>query len=144
MNMLKRHNYNQPLPPNKYNPLAWVKPEASIGDNCWIGAFCYVAERVTIEDNVSLSNGVQVYDHDTSYYRATHGRVETKYYHVTIEHDVQIGANSVIIPQGKDIIIGHNSIIGALSLVTESVPSNSVAVGVPAKVVKTIDGVDRD
>ena len=140
--MLKRHSYNQPLPPNKYNPLAWVVPEAEIGDNCWIGAFCYVAGRVTLGDNVSLSNGVQVYDHDTSYYRATHGKVEKKYYHVTIEHDVQIGANSVVIPQGKDIVIGHNSIVGALSLVTESIPPYSVAVGIPARVVKRINPED--
>jgi acetyltransferase-like isoleucine patch superfamily enzyme len=135
---IKEHNYDRPLPQNKYNPLSWIQPEAKIGDNCWIGAFCYIAHNVTIGDNVSLANGVQIFDHDTSWYRATHGQAETVHYKVTIEDDIEIGANSVIIPNGKDITIGHNSIIGALSFVRDDIPNYSVAVGIPAAVVKKV------
>lgn len=135
---IKKHNYDRPLPPNKYNPLSWIQPEAKIGDNCWIGAFCYIAHNVVIGDNVSLANGVQIFDHDTSWYRATHGQAETVHYKVAIEDDIEIGANSVIIPNGKDITIGHNSIVGALSFVRDDIPPYSVAVGIPAKVVKKV------
>ena len=135
---IKKHNYNQPLPQNRYNPLSWIQPEAEIGDNCWIGAFCYVAHNIVIGDNVSLANGVQIFDHDTSWYRATHGQIQPTYYKVTIDDDVEIGANSVIIPNGKDITIGHNSIVGALSFVRADIPPHSVNVGIPTKVVKTV------
>lgn len=135
---IKKHNYDQPLPQNKYNPLSWIQPEAKIGDNCWIGAFCYVAHNVVIGDNVSLANGVQIFDHDTSLYRATHGRENPVYYTVIIDDDVEIGANSVIIPNGKDITIGHNTIVGALSFVRDDIPPYSIAVGIPAEVVKKV------
>ena len=133
---IKKHSYNQPLPENKYNPLSWIQPEAKIGDNCWIGAFCYIAHNVEIGDNVSLANGVQIFDHDTSWYRATRGQAQPVYHKVTIKDDVEIGANAVIIPNGHDITIGHNTIVGTLSFVRDDIPNHSVAVGIPAKVVK--------
>lgn len=127
---LKKHNYDQPLPQNKYNPLSWIQPEAKIGANCWIGAFCFIADNVKIGDNVSIANGVQIFDHDTSWYRATHGKADVENYEAVIENDVEIGANSVII---GDVTIGHNSIVGAMSLVKKDIPPFSVVAGVPAK-----------
>ena len=53
----------------------------------------------------------------------------------TIGHNVTVGANVVII--GK-INIGNNVIIGAGSVVVKDIPSNSIAAGNPAKVIKTI------
>jgi acetyltransferase-like isoleucine patch superfamily enzyme len=51
-----------------------------------------------------------------------------------LEEGVEIGAGSVVIP-GKRI--GRNSVIGAGAVVTTDIPPHSVAVGVPAKVIKT-------
>lgn len=53
----------------------------------------------------------------------------------TIGNNVTLGANVVII---GDIHIGDNVIIGAGSVVVKDIPSNSIAVGNPARVVKTI------
>jgi sugar O-acyltransferase (sialic acid O-acetyltransferase NeuD family) len=47
----------------------------------------------------------------------------------------QIGANATILP---DVKIGKNVIIGAGSVVTKDIPDNSVAVGIPAKVIKNL------
>ena len=49
----------------------------------------------------------------------------------TIGDNVSLGANVVII---GDILIGDNVIVGAGSVVTKSVPANSVVVGNPARV----------
>ena len=53
---------------------------------------------------------------------------------VIIGDNVEIGSNTVILP---GVTIGDNSIIGANSLVNKDIPSNSVAVGSPVRVIKT-------
>lgn len=138
-NKMKAHNYNQPLPPNPYNPLSWISPEAIIGENCWIGAFVYIGPGVEIGDNVSIANGVLIYDHDTSWYRVSEGRLPVKHYKVKIGRCGEIGSNTVIVPGCEDITIGDHCIIGALSLVKKSIPAYSVAAGCPARVIRHIN-----
>lgn len=53
-----------------------------------------------------------------------------------IEDNVNIGSNVVIIGR---ITIGENSVIGAGSVVTKSIPPNSVVVGNPAKIIKKVN-----
>ena len=55
---------------------------------------------------------------------------------IDIGDNVFIGANSTIL---YDVKIGSNVIIGAGSLVNKDIPDNSVAVGIPAKIVGTFD-----
>ena len=47
-----------------------------------------------------------------------------------------IGANATILP---NIIVGNNVIIGAGSVVTKNIPDNCVAVGIPAKIIKSLE-----
>ena len=55
---------------------------------------------------------------------------------VIIEDNVFIGANSVVL---EGIKIGHNSIIGAMTLVNKDIPPNSLVVGVPCKIVGLVN-----
>ena len=58
------------------------------------------------------------------------------FYEVPVLGDnVQVGAGEVII---GPVHIGSNVIIGANSVVNRDIPDNSVAVGAPAKVIKTL------
>lgn len=50
--------------------------------------------------------------------------------------NVYLGVNAMVMPGVK---IGSNVIIGAGAVVTHDIPDNSVAVGVPARVIKTVD-----
>ena len=43
---------------NKISPLAYIDPDAKIGENCEIGPFCYVDRGVVIGDNNVLMNSV--------------------------------------------------------------------------------------
>ncbi len=138
-NKMKQHKYNQPLPPNPYNPLSWISPEALIGENCWIGSDVFIGPGIEIEDNVSIACGCKIYDHDTSWYRASEGQLQAKHYHVKIGRCTEIGSNTVILPGDKDITIGDHCIVGALSLVKRDIPAYSVAVGCPARVIRHID-----
>ena len=82
-----------------------------------------IGETAVIGDNVSMLHRVTIGGSGT----------ETGIRHPTIGHGVLLGAGvSVLGP----ISVGRSSKIGACSVVVQSVPEKSVAVGVPAQVVK--------
>ncbi len=54
---------------------------------------------------------------------------------VTIEDGVWLGAYVCVLPGQDDLVIGTGSIIGAGSIVTESVPPNSVVVGPKGRII---------
>ncbi|MDE6766459.1 MAG: sugar O-acetyltransferase, partial [Duncaniella sp.] len=54
---------------------------------------------------------------------------------INIGNDVWIGADVSVLP---GVTIGDNCVIGAGSVVTRNIPSNSVAVGNPCRVIKSI------
>lgn len=54
--------------------------------------------------------------------------------HVRIEDEVSVGTGSKII---QEVSVGKNTIIGAGAVVTKDIPENVVAVGMPAKPIKT-------
>jgi acetyltransferase-like isoleucine patch superfamily enzyme len=55
---------------------------------------------------------------------------------VVIEDDVWLGLNVVVL---KGVTIGKNSVIGANSLVSRSVPAGVIAAGTPAKVLRSLE-----
>lgn len=54
---------------------------------------------------------------------------------ITVGNNVWIGGNVVVL---HGVTIGDNVVIGAGSIVNKNIPSNSVAVGNPCKVIKKI------
>lgn len=97
------------------------KNTIEIGNNCYITRDCIILDHTQDKQGgpLKLWGGV-------------------KYGKVKIGDNVFIGVKSVIMP---GVTIGDNVIIGAMSLVTKDIPSNSVAIGQPAKVVKKIEDV---
>lgn len=98
--------------------------------------FLDLQDRIVIEDHVTISHRVMILTHTdagTSPLRDTF--VPTSNAPVVIRSGAYIGANVTIL-QGVEI--GRSSIIGAGAVVTRSVPPESVVVGVPARVVKSL------
>jgi acetyltransferase-like isoleucine patch superfamily enzyme len=93
-------------------------------------------EKVTICENVTVSPFVRIYTstHDigSSSQRCMPGSLNKP---VTIEKGCWIGLGVTILP---GVRIGYGSIIAAGAVVTKDIPPNSFAVGVPAKVIKTL------
>lgn len=56
---------------------------------------------------------------------------------IAVEDDVWIGAGAII---ADGVTVGKGSVVAAGAVVTKDVPSHSVVAGVPARVIKTIDG----
>lgn len=107
-----------------------------IGNCCLIcpGVRISSASEVIIGDSCMIASGAYITDSDWHdvYDRVSTGRSNP----VRIGRNVWIGDSSIIC---KGVIIGENSIIGAGSVVVSDVPSNSVAAGNPARVVKRLD-----
>ncbi len=58
---------------------------------------------------------------------------------ITVGDNVWFGAQVCVLP---GVTIGDNCVIGAGSIVTRDIPSGSVAVGNPCRVIKKIDGYE--
>jgi acetyltransferase-like isoleucine patch superfamily enzyme len=111
---------------------------AKIGKNCRFYWVKYSTEPylITIGDHVSATM-VRFETHDGGIwcFRDKHPEIDI-IKPITIGNNVYIGYGAIILP---GITIGDNVVIGAHSIVSRDVPSNSVAVGSPARVIKTLD-----
>ncbi|MBE7100540.1 MAG: acyltransferase [Clostridiales bacterium] len=111
-----------------------------MGEGCRIyGVVSWGTEPwiITLGNNVHLTNNIRFINHDggTLLFRDRVPDLEiTK--PITIGNNVYIGNNVLILP---GVNIGNDVIIGAGAVVTRDIPDNSVAVGVPARVIKTAD-----
>lgn len=104
---------------------------SGIGVNASIHGTCVIGKYVMMGENCTIITR-----------NHAHGRTDIPMMHqgfeeerpVCIEDDVWIGDNVTILP---GVNIGKGSIIGAGAVVTHDIPPYSVAVGIPAKVIKS-------
>ena len=96
---------------------AIVNPAARIGDNVILNTAASVDHECVIEDGAHISPGARL-----------GGAVK-------IGRGTWIGIGATVIPKVK---IGEGSVIGAGAVVLEDIPPHVVAVGVPAKVIRSL------
>ncbi|MBA0884378.1 acyltransferase [Flavobacterium sp. BBQ-18] len=118
-------------------------PEIIIGDQVLIQKDCHIGaiNKIIIGNNVLIASKVYISDH-------SHGEItvealllppaKRKLYSkgpVIIEDNVWLGEGVVVLP---NVTIGENSIVGANSVVTKSIPKNCVVAGNPAKIIRQL------
>lgn len=116
-------------------PLSGVSFEnVKIGNNVYINSNCLMMARggITIEDDVMLAANVQLLSNNHDEY----DRQVLICDEITIKKGAWIGAGVSILP---GVTIGKYAIVGAGAIVTKDVPDYAVVVGIPAKVIKTLD-----
>ena len=126
------------------NPIKyWKKKGAKIGKGCVIFSSASLGGEpylVTIGDNVRITTNVTFVTHDGGVWVLRNLRPELvdvdHFGPISIGDNVHIGNNAIIMP---NVRIGNNCIIGVGAIVTKNIPDNSVAVGIPARVIETLD-----
>ena len=127
-------------PDNKVRLAIWSESEnegkITIGDYSMIcpGVRLSSAVEISVGDNCMIASRVYITDcdwHDV-YDRIAIGKSAA----VRIDNNVWIGDSAIVC---KGVHIGENSIIGAGSVVVDSIPANVIAAGNPARKVKALD-----
>lgn len=114
--------------PTKYNWVVQHKKNLKLGKFTDIGTFTYINAKngVIIEDYVQIGSHCAIYSVST---------IDNKEGKVVLKKNCKIGSHSVIMP---GVTIGKNSMIGAFSFVNKKIPDNTLAYGVPVKLVKKL------
>ncbi len=125
--------------------LTAVHPSVLVAKRVTIGEGTVVLQGSVIQHNTSIGRHVLIntaasVDHDNVIGDFAHISPNvTLCGHVEIGEGTHVGAGATVIPGVK---IGRWATIGAGAVVTTSVPDGATAVGVPARVVQTVD-LDR-
>lgn len=134
MLILKSNAYNLHKVYEKHYGVKFGKNVRITGKRISFGGEPYLVE---VGNNVTIAPGVKFQTHDggIGIFRNEYPGINV-YGKIKIGNNVFLGEESMIM---YNVTIGDNVIIGARSVVTKNIPSNSVAVGVPAKVIKSIE-----
>ena len=113
---------------------SYVMWDVKVGKHTWIGPFVMLDGRggITIGSYCSISSGVHIYTHDSVKWALSGGKAEIEKAPVRIGNYTYIGSNTVI---AKGVDIGDRCVIGACSFVNKNIPSDSIAFGIPVRVV---------
>ena len=91
---------------------------------------------VRLGDHVSITSGVKFISHDGGVWVFRDRFPDLDVFGpITVGSNVFIGINAIIMP---GVTIGDNVVIGSGSVVTRDIPANSVAAGVPARVLRAL------
>jgi acetyltransferase-like isoleucine patch superfamily enzyme len=128
---------------NKYDRFTiaahFRKQGAQVGEGCSIipnsiGVEPYL---VKIGNHVTIANGVKFITHDGAAWLFRDQVADLQVFGpIIIEDNCVVGENAILMPNAR---IGRNSIVGAGSVVINAIPANSIAFGVPARVIGSID-----
>lgn len=117
------------------------KGEIIVGEHTYInyGTSISAHDRVTIGRHCLLGHYAFISDNNE------HGLVirdaKPQSVPVMIDDHVWIGSRVIILP---GVHIGHHAVVGAGSVVTKDIPPYSLAVGNPARVIRTLDATSAD
>lgn len=125
------------------DPVDWSRHiGVRIGSECRLiginsGTFGSEPYLVTLGDHVTVTEGVRFVTHDGGVWvlRPEYPNIDV-FGPIRVGNNVFIGTASILLP---GVTIGDDVVVGAGSVVNRNVPSGSVAVGVPARVVSSME-----
>lgn len=113
----------------------FAHPQARVGRGVYIGSYC-VLGRTSIGDRTQIASAVQILSGSRQHTRDSEGRIlgsgHGLFETVSIGEDCWIGAGAIVMAE-----VGKGCTIGAGSVVTTPIPPWSLAVGSPARVIRS-------
>ena len=108
-----------------------------IGDNTFINYGCSLAATKLVRIGANCNIGTYAIMMDNDFHRLEPERRNERSDSapIILEDNVWLGARVTVL---RGVTIGEGSVIGAGSVVTKDIPPRSVAVGIPAKVIKEL------
>lgn len=112
-----------------------------VGKEVFINFGCTFLDQggITIEDGVFIGPEAKILSEGHPEQPALRHTLQTE--PVVIRRKAWIGAGAIILP---GVTVGENAIIAAGAIVTKDVPDNTIAAGVPAKILRNIKNVDYE
>lgn len=112
-------------------------PEAEIGDRAYIGRYCSIGfadigEEVMLADHVIVLSGGK--EHGAARDGESMHAQEQAYRRVQIGRGAWIGSGAVVMAD-----VGAGAIVGAGAVVNRPIPARTVAAGVPARVIRSLE-----
>lgn len=83
---------------------------------------------IFVHAGVTIEPYVQIGPHSSIISKST---IDNKFGTIVLKRNCRIGAYSTIMP---NVTIGENAVIGAYSFVTNDIPANKIAYGIPCKI----------
>ncbi|MGH0032259.1 MAG: acyltransferase [Myxococcota bacterium] len=125
------------------DPVGWARSQGvTVGERCRLlgidrGTFGSEPYLVRIGDHVTVTGGVRFVTHDGGVwvFRDEFPDIDV-IAPIVIGSNVFVGLGSILMPGAE---VGDNTVIGAGSVVVGSVPADCVAVGVPARPLRSRD-----
>lgn len=127
------------------SPLAYIHPEAKIGENCEIGPFCYIDRNVVIGDNNTLMNSVtmlygsRIGNGNTFFPGAVIGAIPQDLKFVGEESTAEIGDNNKIrenvtinrgtAAKGRTVVGSGNLLMEGVHVAHDAIVGNQCIIG---------------
>ena len=118
---------------NIIHPSAIIMNDVEFGKNIWINAGAFIGYKSIIKDGVIINSSVNLDHHNVVGYMSQIDPGVTTAGYVSIGDFCHIHTASIII---NKVTIGHNSEVGAGSLVLKNIEKNSLYYGNPAKKIR--------
>ena len=130
---------------SKISPLAYIDPEAKIGENCEIGPFCFIDKNVVIGDNNVLMNsvtvlyGARIGNNNTIFPGAVISAVPQDLKFVGEETTAEVGDNNKIrenvtinrgtAAKGKTYVGSNNLLMEGVHIAHDAIVGNGCIIG---------------
>jgi acetyltransferase-like isoleucine patch superfamily enzyme len=112
----------------RWNWMCQNQEKLKLGLYVDIGAFTYINAKygVKIEKDAQIGSHCSIYSVST---------IDGKQGEVCIKENARIGTHCTIMP---GVTIGKNSVVGAYSFVNKNIPDDTLAFGVPVKIIRKL------
>ena len=119
-----------------------IQKGAKIGSRCKISSHTFICEGVTLEEEVFVGHNVVFINDRQPQATNGNGQLQTEAdwncIPTLVRRGASIGSGAVLL---CGITVGENAMIGAGSVVTKDVPRDTVVVGNPARVIRSLNKI---